>query len=99
MQHKYVTPKKWPPVVFALADEDAFAYCDKNPCVQCTFRCKREFEIYAYVENIGMVVKHLDEWVAPGSASTDDFSGNTDAALYALMAIPSRRTTSQLTTA
>ena len=25
MQHKYVTPKKWPPVVFALADEDAFA--------------------------------------------------------------------------
>ena len=78
MQHKYVTPKKWPPVVFALADEDAFAYCDKNPCVQCTFRCKREFEIYAYVENIGMVVKHLDEWVAPGSASTDDFDSPTE---------------------
>lgn len=77
MQYKYVTPKKWPPVVFALADEDAFAYCDKNPCVQCTFRCKREFEIYAYVENIGMVVKHLDEWVAPGSASTDDFDSPT----------------------
>ncbi len=26
---KYVSPKKWPPIVFALADEDAFAYCDK----------------------------------------------------------------------
>lgn len=77
MQYKYVTPKKWPPIVFALADEDAFAYCDKNPCVQCTFRCKREFEIYAYVENIGMAVKHLDEWVAPGSASTDDFDSPT----------------------
>ena len=37
MQHKYVTPKKWPPVVFALADEDAFAYCDKNPCVPVSY--------------------------------------------------------------
>lgn len=60
--------KKWPPIVFALADEDAFAYCDKNPCVECTFRCKRGMEIYAYVDNIGLVILPLDRMEAPGSA-------------------------------
>lgn len=70
---KYVSPKKWPPIVFALADEDAFAYCDKNPCVECTFRCKRGMEIYAYVDNIGLVILPLDRMEAPGSARFDDF--------------------------
>ena len=69
---KYVQPKKWPPIVFALADEDAFAYCDKDPCVECTFRCKRGMEIYAYVENVGLVVLPLDRMVASGSASFND---------------------------
>lgn len=70
---KYVQPKKWPPIVFALADEDAFAYCDKDPCVECTFRCKRGMEIYAYVDNIGLVILPLDRMVASGSARFDDF--------------------------
>lgn len=55
MQLKYVLPGKRQPVVFALGDEDAYAYCDKNPCVSCTFRCKRGFELYAYVEQLGLV--------------------------------------------
>ena len=67
---KYVMPKKWPPIVFGFADEDAFAYCDKNPCVECTFRCKRGMEIYAYVENLGLVVMPLDRMVPPGSGNT-----------------------------
>ncbi len=48
-QLKYVLPDKKPPIVFALGDEDAYAYCDEDPCVSCTFHCKRGFEIYAYV--------------------------------------------------
>ena len=56
--------------MFGCADEDAFAYCDKNPCVECTFRCKRGMEIYAYVENLGLVVMPLDRMVPPGSGST-----------------------------
>lgn len=64
---KYVQPKKWPPIVFALADEDAFAYCNKNPCVECTFRCKRGMEIYTYVDNLGLVVLPLDRMSAPGA--------------------------------
>lgn len=67
---KYVTPQKWPPIVFAFADEDAFAYCDKNPCVECTFRCKRGMEIYAYIETIGLVIMPLERMVPPGSGNT-----------------------------
>ena len=55
MQLKYVLPGKRPPLVFALGDEDAYAYCDEDPCVSCTFRCKRGFELYAYVERVGLV--------------------------------------------
>lgn len=75
---KYVQPQKWPPIVFALADEDAFAYCDKDPCVECTFRCKRGFEIYAYVENIGLVVLPLDRMSPSGSAGFDDFESTSE---------------------
>lgn len=68
---KYVMPKKYPPIVFAFADEDAFAYCDKDPCVECTFRCKRGMEIYCYVEKIGLIILPLDRMVASGSAGFD----------------------------
>lgn len=57
-QTKYITPDKKSPVIFALADEDAFTYCHDNPCRECVFRCKSGFEIYVYVENIGIV--HMD---------------------------------------
>lgn len=49
-QTKYVTPKKWPPLLFALADEDAYAYCDESPCLECTFMCKRGFVLYVAFE-------------------------------------------------
>lgn len=69
---KYVQPKKWPPIIFALADEDAFAYCDKNPCVECTFRCKRGMQIYAYVENLGLIILPLDRMATAGIAGVDN---------------------------
>ena len=59
MQLKYVLPGKRAPIVFALGDEDAYAYCDEDPCVGCTFRCKRGFELYAYVEKIGLVAQSV----------------------------------------
>ena len=59
MQIKYVLPGKRPPLVFALGDEDAYAYCDEDPCVSCTFHCKRGFELYAYVERVGLVVQSV----------------------------------------
>lgn len=53
-QTKYITPDKRSPITFALADEDAFTYCHKNPCPECVFRCKSGFEIYVYVPQLGI---------------------------------------------
>lgn len=39
--------RKRSPAVFALAGEDAYAYCDKDPCEMCSFRCKNGFVLYA----------------------------------------------------
>lgn len=54
-QMKYITDIKKKSFIFALADEDAYVYCDESPCLECTFRCKRGFEIYTYVQSIGLV--------------------------------------------
>lgn len=69
VQTKYVQPKKWPPITFGLADEDAFAYCAKKDCIECTFRCKSGMELYAYVENLGLVMMTLDRFEAPGQGT------------------------------
>lgn len=59
-QTKYIMPDKFSPLIFALADEDAFTYCHDNPCHECVFRCKSGFEIYMYVEGLGIVRRFMD---------------------------------------
>lgn len=61
---KYLIPGKRPPMVFALADEDAFSYCDESPCLECVFWCKRGFTIYGYVQGKGLVEAPLDKATA-----------------------------------
>jgi len=61
---KYVTSKKQPPMVFPLADEDAYVYCDESPCLQCVFRCKRGFIIYVYIKSRGLLEVPLDKMSA-----------------------------------
>lgn len=61
---KYVAKGKRPPVVFALADTDAFAYCDEDPCLECVFRCKRGFVIYAYSREAGFIQVPIDKMTA-----------------------------------
>ena len=61
---KYVTSKKRPPVVFPLADEDAYVYCDEETCLQCVFRCKRGFIIYVYYKSRGVLEVPLDKMSA-----------------------------------
>ena len=58
---KYVSSEKRPPMVFALADTDAFAYCDEDPCLECVFRCKRGFIIYVYDSRAGLIEVPLDK--------------------------------------
>lgn len=58
---KYMTEKKQPPMIFPLADEDAYVYCDEQVCLKCVFRCKRGFIIYMYFKTKGLVELPLDE--------------------------------------
>ena len=59
-QMKYIRQGTKPPAVFGLAGADAYAYCDKDPCVQCTFRCKRGFGLYFYFRKRGLLYLPLD---------------------------------------
>lgn len=61
---KYVADTKRSPMVFALADTDAFAYCDEDPCLECVFRCKRGFVIYVYSKEVGLIEIPLDKMTA-----------------------------------
>lgn len=63
-QLKYTTERKRSPLLFGLADEDAYAYCDKDPCVECTFRCKRGFGLYYYFEKRGLIYLPLERMCA-----------------------------------
>lgn len=58
---KYLIPNKRPPMIFALADEDAFSYCDEDPCLECVFWCKRGFILYAYATNRGLIEIPIDK--------------------------------------
>lgn len=51
-QYMSLNAKKRPPAVFALAGEDAYAYCDKDPCEMCSFRCKNGFVLYAVLDGV-----------------------------------------------
>ncbi len=67
-QLKYALPGKRSPLLFAFADEDAFCYCDKNPCVECTFRCKKGMVAYAAIRNLGVVRMPLERMETPQPA-------------------------------
>ncbi|MGN0038228.1 MAG: hypothetical protein ACI36Y_03710 [Coriobacteriales bacterium] len=66
MQVKYLLPGKRSPLVFALADEDAYVYCDKPQCQECIFMCKRGFVFYACFPGIGLVELPLSRATAIG---------------------------------
>lgn len=53
MQYKRVTPGKTE-YIFALADEDAYAYCGKDPCEECVFKCKNGFMLYLACQEDGI---------------------------------------------
>lgn len=55
VQVKYAQPDKQPPIIFALADEDAYCYCNEDPCKLCSFECKSGFILYAFYDEFGIV--------------------------------------------
>ena len=71
-QLKYVTPGKFSPLTFAFADEDAYCYCDSDPCEECMFRCKYGMVAYVYVNNLGLVRMGFDRMLASGAGSSNE---------------------------
>ena len=67
IQLKYVTPNNCSSLIFAFAEEDAFVYCDKDPCEECVFRCKSGFIAYVCIVNYGIVRVPLDRMAVIGS--------------------------------
>lgn len=61
---KYVDNLQKKSFRFALADEDSYVYCDEDPCLECTFRCKRGFEIYILLTGNKLVKLPLDKMTA-----------------------------------
>lgn len=53
---KLVGKGKKPPLVFPLADEDAYVYCGREKCVKCLYACKKGCCVYCY-EGHGHIYK------------------------------------------
>lgn len=62
-QFKCLAAGQDPVVTFALADKDAYAYCDRPICKMgsehCMFKCKRGFAAYAYCNLHGLWKTHM----------------------------------------
>ncbi len=70
-QKMFIKKTQRPPAVFALAGEDAYAYCDKDPCIKCSFRCKSGFVIYGMYENKSFFMLPVNQIAAtPGSGAS-----------------------------
>ncbi|MEG0876870.1 MAG: hypothetical protein RSF77_07025 [Oscillospiraceae bacterium] len=70
-QYLELGEKKRAPAVFALAGEDAYAYCDKDPCEMCSFRCKNGFVLYAYYKDLGLFELPLNQIAATQGTLTN----------------------------
>ena len=57
----FLDGKTRPPAVFALGGKDAYAYCDKDPCEKCSFRCKNGFVLYAWFEEYGLYAMPINQ--------------------------------------
>lgn len=61
---KYLPEHSRSMAAFALADEDAYVYCDRDVCrmgrEHCQFVCKRGFTAYAYCSRHGLMRLELD---------------------------------------
>ncbi|MCI1964934.1 MAG: hypothetical protein LKJ17_02170 [Oscillospiraceae bacterium] len=68
-QLKYVMSNQ-KSIVFALAGTDAYCYCNEDPCLECTFRCKREFAIYVWNKTLGLLQIPMDKMRAPAPQSS-----------------------------
>lgn len=67
-QQMFIDKDMRSPAVFALGGKDAYAYCDKDPCEKCSFRCKNGFVLYALFEDSSLYAMPINQ-IAPNKVS------------------------------
>lgn len=58
---KQLPRTKKSPVIFPLADEDAYVYCDRDVCEKCLYCCKKGCVLYYYFGNGELRALPLDQ--------------------------------------
>lgn len=58
---KQLPPAKKPPVLFPLADEDAYVYCDRDVCAKCLYCCKKSCSLFYYYGETELYKLPLDQ--------------------------------------
>lgn len=58
---KQLPPAKKPPVLFPLADEDAYVYCDRDQCAKCLYCCKKSCALFYYFGSQEFYILPLDQ--------------------------------------
>ena len=69
-QLKFIPDDKKSPAVFPLADEDAYAYCNEDPCLECVFCCKWGFSFFVYFDVYGLIALPIDRKTANWQSSS-----------------------------
>lgn len=63
LQMKFLKGNREPSATFALADKDAYSFCNRQICrmgrEHCQFQCKRGWKIYAWCSCHGLTEKEL----------------------------------------
>lgn len=54
-QIRFIKEGQAPEVLFAMAEDDAYMFCQNDPCIECAFACKVGFEFFAYSASEGLI--------------------------------------------
>lgn len=54
-QLRFIEENRAPEALLAMAEDDAYMFCQNDPCIECAFACKVGFEIFAYSESEGLL--------------------------------------------
>lgn len=54
-QIRFIKPEQEAYALLAMAEDDAYMFCQNDPCIECAFACKVGFEIYAWSDSEGLL--------------------------------------------
>lgn len=54
-QIRFIQPDDEAYALFAMAENDAYMFCENDPCIECAFACKVGFEFFVYSRSEGLL--------------------------------------------